>query len=466
MVNSVINSFTVIKKQLTSFTVATTFLLSLPLTFSVHAKMTTSAETSTSPALTLSKNSLNADTKKVSNSSAGIRLSDGTLLTEGNNTTSSNNPLEIEEETIANIEILVPNSDEPIALKKLLTTPYKYQQSDDTTVTRTLMVNISDSDGNKLKSDTIDGCKHYIITLIDLDNNRYTQKRDTPYIATTYYLKPKQSNQGKPHACYAKPNMIYSGNNSSNFKNRVNGPTSQWNSTNGFILQDLNNPSSNFPTVGAHGLFFNLSFINADAKTVQYEKIPANSGIDLSINNIDDQMVKVMLTGPRNGATVSTASTAVPTLFTIKAGDTPIYTFKISKWFITLADSAVYYDEPYNNCQNLYGSSYRIPIVNEYTNANNSDYYKHTDWSGGLPGQPNNYQRRIGGGLFSEWGDVGSGVEGLYDSSDFAQKAFYWATESYNWAGTLWHRVIRSDNGYVTSSSVMDSANRLACVTP
>ncbi|MDF7666512.1 hypothetical protein PT273_01380 [Orbaceae bacterium ESL0727] len=71
----------------------------------------------------------------------------------------------------------------------------------------------------------------------------------------------------------------------------------------------------------------------------------------------------------------------------------------IGKWFIYDGGySGIPYRE--DQCSNDLGSRYRITNVVDLTNANA------LDWTGGLPGQPNNYQRRIGGGLFSEWGDM------------------------------------------------------------
>ncbi|MDF7667171.1 hypothetical protein PT273_04835 [Orbaceae bacterium ESL0727] len=114
-------------------------------------------------------------------------------------------------------------------------------------------------------------------------------------------------------------------------------------------------------------------------------------------------MAVIALKGPKDGDSQSEAKNAVPTLFTLYSDASKthkIYTFKINKWFIFNPASTTYpILETY--CNNL---GYRVPIVTDYTNANGNVNNSNFLWTGGLAGQPNYFQRRIGGGLFAEWG--------------------------------------------------------------
>ncbi|MDF7666668.1 hypothetical protein PT273_02190 [Orbaceae bacterium ESL0727] len=239
------------------------------------------------------------------------------------------------------------------------------------------------------------------------------------------------------------------------------GPASQWDATKGFKPQNINNPSSNFPTMGANNLFFNLIMqgTGANYSTVRYDKSPANSGINLTIENGGStNIAKITVTGPKYGDSSATANTTVPTTFTIYADTNKtnkIYSFTISKWFITRRGETGVYNANY--CRNTYGSNYRIPNVAEYTNANGNG------WTGGLPGQPNNYQRRIGGGLFAEWGN--SMASRYYINSDFMSRSSYWTD---NFFGNYVY-TISLDYGFITAgvaSGATASSFVPVCVTP
>ncbi|MDF7666868.1 hypothetical protein PT273_03235 [Orbaceae bacterium ESL0727] len=200
----------------------------------------------------------------------------------------------------------------------------------------------------------------------------------------------------------------------------------QWRKDKGFILQDIDNPSVNFPTTGMNNAFFNLTLVDMTASDISYEATPANSGLHLSISG-SGNVAKVMLTGPKSGATAAEAATAVPTTFTLYTNDNgrrmKLYSFKVNQWFIASADEKAIsssdinrnYDENYCN---RYGTGYRIPHIAELTNANGTNYGWF--WAGSLGSRGTIFAtRQIGGGLFSEWGNLSVESRDYYPNTDF-----------------------------------------------
>lgn len=211
----------------------------------------------------------------------------------------------------------------------------------------------------------------------------------------------------KPSACWVTPNMSSSGgvNNSDNY----NGPADQWDFDKGFLPQNINQPSLNFPTSGMDKLWFYLTMAETKVNDMTYTTEPSDSKLRLDITPVSDNkkvIAKITLHGP-NSSTILPQDTFVPTTFTIftdQSKKTKLYTFKIAQWFIVKPNSndnkkGVIYSEAKNYCESI---GYRLPLIGDLTNANAPD----SAWEGGLPGQPNNYQRRIGGGLLAEWGDL------------------------------------------------------------
>ena len=92
---------------------------------------------------------------------------------------------------------------------------------------------------------------------------------------TTFYVRSEPS---EPFACWATPNL------NGYLSEEMKGPSSQWADDKGFLLQDVNEPAKNFPTVGAHGLFFDLTIAGALSKDVSYTKQPSDSNISLDLS--------------------------------------------------------------------------------------------------------------------------------------------------------------------------------------
>ncbi|MDF7670256.1 hypothetical protein PT276_03395 [Orbaceae bacterium ESL0721] len=449
-------------------------LTSLPLLIALPASaaITTTKSTiiGTAPYLTFDGGiTKEEDTRKL----LSITLSDGRVYSLDNNDSTPTNPIElpVEGQTLADVQMFMPIDKTSITLNELIAEPNNYWGDDDgdgrgaggITATGTLTMQITDADGGTVKrDDKLNACVAYY--KIIFSNNAGMLKTQYgfpnmiafPAATTTYYIKSKSPK--KPYACYAQPNMAYSGSNTGAnglSLSKTDGPASEWDKSKGFKPQDINVPSSNFPTMGAHGLFFNLTIAGDVWQNMSYDKIPSNSVIDIAISSGGSaDIAKVLLTGPRYNS--NNATIAVPTTFTIysdKAKTNKIYSFSINRWFIATLNSNSIYDANY--CVNRYSSQYRIPSVREYTNANGDE------WTGGLAGQPNNYQRRIDGGLFAEWGNM---YNSYYTTSDFNSSG-----NNYNWAleaAKQRQRYVGSHTGTIYSHNPYAYPPFFVCVTP
>ncbi|MDF7670011.1 hypothetical protein PT276_02120 [Orbaceae bacterium ESL0721] len=447
-------------------------LISLPTSAAMSAAVTQSVIIGTAPYLTFDGGETkDADTTQL----LSIKLSDGRFYTPNNNLSTVTNPIELAlvGQTLADVDMLIPKEKNSISLNELFSSSHDYWHDDDgdgegvdgITATGNLILQIEDSNGKILnRGDTLSACDGATYYKVGISNTagtlltKYGHPNSTNFTAanTTYYIKPHPNTQ--PYTCYVKPNMQYSGSqpfgDSNTFYN-WDGPASQWNNQKGFLPQDINNPSSNFPTMGAHGLFFNLTIAWDVWQNVTYDKSPSDSGIDISISTGgSSNIAKIALTGPRYNT--NNASTAVPTTFILysdKEKKNKIYSFTINRWFIATPGEGGGYKENY--CSSSYGSKYRVPGVSDFTNAN----FPSQNWTAGLAGQPNNYQRRIGGGLFAEWGDIRN--FNYYTTSDFDYH-WYWVAEKY----LSWQRDVDSYIGYINYDNPTTKVGRFACVTP
>lgn len=272
---------------------------------------------------------------------------------------------------------------------------------------------------------------------------------------TTFYVRSEPS---EPFVCWATPNL------DSYLLEDMKGPSSQWADDKGFLLQDVNEPAKNFPTVGAHGLFFDLTIADLLSKDVSYTKQPSDSNISLDLSLKENEKennfkkLNVKLVGPKDGVSKTNASVK-PTTFIIYAGTekkVPIYSFTISKWFILKPGLGEGYESSEAYCNNI---GYQIPSISDLTNANS------WNWNGGLPGQGNNYQRRIGGGLLPEWGEI---LQNYYQNIPIIIKTqyyVYWAREKANvWDN--YYDVNDALRGFIGSNLKTTTTHRAMCVSP
>lgn len=346
-----------------------------------------------------------------------------------------------------------------------------------------------------LPSTVFTPCKTYIITIAVAPETgmtkvqaktQYGDPAYREYDSTTvsYTIFPETP---IPYTCYVQPNGKYYRN--SDYAGDVN----QWNPEKGFIpasttVYPTNNKTyGNFPKIGFHGAEFELILMGTTAQKVItsstgsstlngiYTPKSGNTQIfvELSAENIYTNKLKVKLIGPhdRRGDDSSFPVTELPnqkhsaTLVNLTAQDSfgttvSVYNFTIEKWFI--ARSGVYssydgggYPSVVEYCPTL-KSGYRIPSLEEYTNANGFG------WSGGLASNTNNNHRRtIGGGLFSEWGKI---ISLYFPSADF-EGYYYW---SYNPRTDIngWNYAAANGTGYIYYFDKTTGGMRAACVSP
>lgn len=255
----------------------------------------------------------------------------------------------------------------------------------------------------QIMTEVFDICKApYTLTLTTTDivsiNTHYGLPNSTVYDNTIAKFKIKPNSP--PKVCFAKPNMRFS---DANFAD----PGAGWSVNNGFPVHSTYPETyhNNFPTTGANNLYFDLNVANSPDL---YWPSVSVGGITAKVSKISTTDFRVTLEGP--AATIdqinsntpnSIRKPILPARFELQglSGGTAIvkYGFEIKQWFINrdnIASTA--------NVQNAWCNStgYKVPKIMDLTNAVGS--------GASISNHRNNFLRRIGGGLFSEWGDMPS----------------------------------------------------------
>jgi hypothetical protein len=425
-------------------------LLLLPFSFDSQALSATTTNTIQGSAPYLTFN--NGKTKVINTEDLlAITLSDGTTITPITNT-SATNPIVLPRvgETLADVGMLVPSTTDTIELKALIDAPYYYWGDDDgdgqevngVTAMGSLTVNITDKNNRVVgRDDTLDIARSpYKVVLSNTNSSLSTQygvpDRSTFNAGTvTYYIIPKSS----PAVLYAKPNLRLGGNNEPGFNGwKFAGPANIWQPNRGFLPQSII-PTSynlNFPTTGANGLYFDLDISEGTQLTwpsITHEGITA-----IMTPNANGTRVRVLLTGPvatndqikeANPARIYTP--ALPKTFELVGYDSSgaaviKYGFVLQKWFVSRGERSATNIETENWCTSL---GYRLPQAKDFTNAvcsgaNETMFCR--SLVGATPASSgHHYQRQIGAGFFSEWGDIihykGAGIA----------NAWFWTSDPY-----------------------------------
>ena len=393
----------------------------------------------------------------------GITLSDGTQYTPSTNSSSYSRPivLPVEGQTLADIRMFVPTDTNSVDLSTLIGPPNNYWGDDDgdsgVSATGRLSLSIVDKSGQTVSRSTVpEICKApYKVKLSSTDgtlSTRYGFPNRSTFSARseTYYVNPKPGSS----VCvkFARPNLTYGTGNYA-------GPASMWDPANGFIPQSTD-PSlygRNFPTTGANKLYFDL-LISGSSQPLSWSPV-SHGGITATMSNPTATSVRVTLTGPY--ATPSQISSSnpgpiskptLPQTFELVGRDSngaPVvkYGFTLKQWFVNRGFKNDTYSNTLSWCNSL---GYQVPRVKDLTNASR-------DWNGNpisigaTPSSSGNYyQRRIGSGFFTEWGDMND-----YSGVGFGNY-WYWTSDpngsnrfivnTYN-GGVTWHYTYRDGYG-------------------
>ena len=388
---------------------------------------------------------------RVTNTEAllGISLSDGRTFTPTTNDSSLDNPivLPVAGQSFNDIGMLVPRNTNSIALSSLIGTPYNYWGDDDgdgqgvngVTATGSLNLSIVDKDNNRVARNEVPTmCKApYKLTLSN-DEGRLTTRYGVPNESrftagnVTYYINPKET-----QICFAKPILllaIYGAPYSDLFTPGILEDRNK-----GFITQSFT-PSSyglNFPTTGAHNLYFDLIFAGTN-QALSWAPV-SHGGIKATMTNSTSTSVRVTLTGPvatRSqwflGNPGEIAKPSLPQVFELVGRDSSgnavvKYGFELKQWFVNRGNYKGNRSNMSSWCYRI--GYYRLVDVYDLTNASCQGYGSGPDCRGAVgatPSSRDNYARRhIGAGFFSEWGPIKN-----YNGANFFGEV-YWTSDNY-----------------------------------
>ncbi|OTQ50544.1 hypothetical protein [Gilliamella apis] len=428
---------------------------------------------------------------RVTNTEALLRisLSDGRTFTPTTNNSSSTNPiaLPVTGQSFADIGMLVPTDTNSIALSSLIGTPYNYwgdddgdgQGTNDITATGSLSLSIVNRWNLPVaRNEVLDICggAPYKLTLSNSGGTlktRYGVPNESRFTAgyATYYINPKETT---PKICGARPGSVWTDRGLS---------AAVWDWTYGFLPQSVT-PSSyglNFPTTGAHNLFFWLH-IGGVGRSLSWAPVK-HSGITATMTDeliLSDgrQYVRVILTGPvatesqwqsENPRRIDKPS--LPQTFEIVGRDSSgnavvKYGFVLKQWFVNRGSYVSTSSSVESWCNKI---GYRLPKVRDLTNATcqprrgeSQDVCQGVESA--TPSSPDNKVRRhIGTGLLSEWGSM---FDYTYTGANFF-KGYFWATADYNFVITQGSD-LSGDNatGIIWFLPTLNKSFRGLCVYP
>ncbi|OTQ55605.1 hypothetical protein [Gilliamella apis] len=371
---------------------------------------------------------------RVTNTEAllGISLSDGRTFTPTTNNSSYRNPivLPVDGQSFNDIGMLVPRNTDSIALSSLIGAPYNYWGDDDgdgqgvngITATGSLNLSIVNNWGQSVaRNQVLDSCDDkapYRLTLSNTNGTLTTrygipnESRFEPRTAT-YYINPKKTT---PKICFARPDLENVGGISADV----------WKLDYGFLPQSVT-PSSyglNFPTTGAHNLFFDL-WIGGVSQALSWAPV-SHGGITATMTDTPNHItfyysVRVTLTGPavtdpnqwesENPDRIDRPS--LPQVFELVGRDSSgnavvKYGFELKQWFVNRGNAWVNYSSVESWCNKIGG--YRLPNVKDLTNASCRAYRGNSEvtCNGLVEATPtasgSDARRHIGAGFFTEWG--------------------------------------------------------------
>ncbi|OCG77018.1 hypothetical protein [Gilliamella sp. Occ4-3] len=467
-----------LSKSLAKFPFSLTLLLLLPYSLESQALSATTSKriNGTVPYLTFE----DGTTKVITTDDLlSIRLSDGRTLTPQNNSSSSTNPIELPAsgQSFENIDMIVPTSTNSVNLSDLVAQGNWGDDDGDgqdggVMAEGSITLSITDKNNQTVSRNEVLTISNapYKVKLSSTGGSLSTQYGE-PKANTftegseTYYIKPKVT----VGVNFVRPNLQFG-------TDIYAGPAYEWNPDKGFLVQPTNSVSYalNFPTTGADGLYFDLDIVGVDASQLTWEPV-THEGItatvtrttasDSWIPNGSETVTRVTLTGPEAKAQWDSANPnpiTVPNLpekFELKGKDSSgnvvvKYGFVLQKWFVNGGTRFDIYPNSVSWCSSL---GYRIPQIRDLTNTYSSGWGN--GWQVAVPPSSNDYyyQRRIGAGLATEWGDMM-----YYTNTGFEHIMNNWTSDSMGGTGYYMYTVGLS-NGIVYYSTSLSS---IVCVTP
>ncbi|WP_218059406.1 hypothetical protein [Gilliamella sp. Bim1-2] len=233
------------------------------------------------------------------------------------------------------------------------------------------------------------------------------------------------------------------------------GPADIWNPKKGFLVQSINpeSYSLNFPTTGAHNLYFDL-LITGDIEELTWEPV-THEGITATVTNVvanndywipyedlGQVVARVKLTGPEarnqwdNPHPNRIAKPRLPQTFELVGRDiygveVVKYGFVLRQWFVSRWEGFSRYSNQLAWCNGL---GYRMPRVRDFTNAKcgmesvngvDAEFPCKNGVDGATPLSRGNWSMRyIGAGFFTEWGNMDR-----YADAGFVHLGF-WTSET------------------------------------
>ncbi|OCG74922.1 hypothetical protein A9G44_07880 [Gilliamella sp. Occ4-3] len=414
-----------------------------------------------------------------------ITLSDGTKITPQNND-SATIPIVLPrtKDTLANIDMVVPTSSNSVSINDIVTNGHYWGDDDgdgQLTATGDIRVNFTDKNGQVVqRGDALDICNAPYRVELSSAGGHLTTHYGVPASTTftggrvTYYINPNVP----PVICFVRPNLLEGATVSElNFA----GPDAIWNPTKGFLVQSIDPLfyDRNFPTTGSDGLYFDLDIGGGGAQltwtSVTHEGITATvrriSAKDtwFPSNNRTQTVTRVTLTGPKASAAQKGKAKPgqinkpnLPEVFKLEGKDSNgnvivRYGFELKKWFVNRGNKKDTASNQASWCDSL---GYRLVQVKDLTNAVCSGVNSSSYCRGAVGATPssvaNHYQRRIGAGLFTDWGFVEN-----YIGVGFSD-GYYWTSDDTTENNQF---VVSSHNGGVYKFE-LDKNNYGVCIAP
>ncbi|NUF48325.1 hypothetical protein [Gilliamella sp. ESL0250] len=289
--------------------------------------------------------------------------------------------------------------------------------------------------------------------------------------ATSYYISPRID---RPYVCYAQPNLL-------NSWGETKDPS--WVDNKGFKVVSISNLADNFPSTGSNGLHFYLllagitpeQVIAANGTTIFAES--GGNTVNLSLTaeqkstflSRPQVALKILLNGPNKDSSNTKFTPSEFKLYADSEHNQLLYRFKIERWYVIKPGFAGGYDNAKLFCNSL-GNGYRIPDVEDYTNANG---YR---WKDGAPGVGPYYRRQMSyknsnkwvGGLLNEWGKLDSADKDYPAAIDWKNSGGPWGYDIY-WAfqfSGIGEYYDVNSNGYIGSNYETTITHRVVCVAP